>query len=268
MKEECIAILRKLTGKDHIYFTDRGNTSILLTLKLAQSVGKRRLIIQDQGGWLTYKDFGKKLKFEFVELKTDHGLVRLDDLRGSCDPGSVFLLNSMPGYFCMVNEIGKIADICKKNGTLMINDASGSIGTDDARYGDLVIGSFGKDKPVEVQYGGFISTEEKSYVGFFEKMDTRKPKEFYADLLPRLNGLPARRTELLTLASKIKSDLKGSDIINRDSPGFNVIVKYKNENEKQDIIGYCNRESLEYTMCPRYIRVLDTAVSIEVKRKG
>ena len=37
--------------------------------------------------------------------------------------------------------------------------------------------------------------------------------------------------------------------------------------EKKELIAYCEKNGYEYTECPRYIRVLENAISIEVKRK-
>ena len=37
-------------------------------------------------------------------------------------------------------------------------------------------------------------------------------------------------------------------------------------NVKQRIIDYCNENNLEFTECPRYIRINEPAISIEVKR--
>ncbi|MBI4141867.1 hypothetical protein HY484_03010, partial [Candidatus Woesearchaeota archaeon] len=45
-------------------------------------------------------------------------------------------------------------------------------------------------------------------------------------------------------------------------------VKFNNEQEKQQLIDYCNKNKYEYTLCPRYIRVMDNAISIEVKKHG
>ena len=48
--------------------------------------------------------------------------------------------------------------------------------------------------------------------------------------------------------------------------GINVIILFENEKEKKEIITYCEKNHLEYTLCPREIRVLDNAVSVEIKR--
>ena len=60
-KEKCIGLLQKLIKKQYILFTDRGNTSIKLALELMKVLKKKKNLIQDQGGWLTYKDFSKEL---------------------------------------------------------------------------------------------------------------------------------------------------------------------------------------------------------------
>ena len=71
---------------------------------------------------------------------------------------------------------------------------------------------------------------------------------------------------LCRVCKKIKEDLKGFDIVHKDGNGLNVVVKFKDKSEKQKLIKYCKQNNYEYTMCPRYIRVLDKAISIEVKR--
>ena len=61
-------------------------------------------------------------------------------------------------------------------------------------------------------------------------------------------------------------ELAKYEILHKNSKGINVIVKFNNEKEKQEIIDYCKSNNYEYTLCPKTIRVLDTAISIEVKR--
>ena len=56
------------------------------------------------------------------------------------------------------------------------------------------------------------------------------------------------------------------DIINPGKHGINVVIKFKDKEQKEKLIKYCKENKLEYTECPRYIRVEEDAVSIEVKR--
>ena len=67
-------------------------------------------------------------------------------------------------------------------------------------------------------------------------------------------------------AMKVKEDLKRFNIIHPDSRGINVVVKFSGDIEKAEIISYCNQNKLEFTLCPRYIRVNEKAISIEIKR--
>lgn len=61
-------------------------------------------------------------------------------------------------------------------------------------------------------------------------------------------------------------DLKEYDIAYPQEAGFVVAVKYKDEEEKSKIIYYCTQNSLPFTECPRYIRLNQPAISIEVKQ--
>ena len=48
--------------------------------------------------------------------------------------------------------------------------------------------------------------------------------------------------------------------------GFVVVIKFTTEEEKEKIINYCGNHNLEWTECPRYIRLNKPAISIEIKR--
>lgn len=259
--------LQELTKKKHVFFTDRGNSSIKLALKLAKSKGLKKLILQNQGGWITYSQFGKELKFELVIVETDHGLLQKDILKKHIDETSVLLTNSMPGYFCLQEDMEEIFELCKKKGCFVINDASASIGRVAAKYGDLVLGSFGEWKPIEVKYGGFISFDEKNYQDFFEEHFKRERKDFFSELNKEIDQLPKRLKIIDEECEKIKKQMKDFDILHRESKGLNVIIRFQNDIEKLKILDYCKLYGYEFTLCPRYIRVLENAISIEVKRK-
>ena len=72
--------LQELTGKKNIKLVESGDHAILYVLKFVKTFGKEKVLIQDQGGWLTYRDYPKKAKLETVELKTDYGILDLNDL--------------------------------------------------------------------------------------------------------------------------------------------------------------------------------------------
>ncbi len=266
MKKKSIDLLKEYTGKNEVFFTDRGNSSILLALKLVKSLGGKKIFIQDQGGWLTYYQFIKKLKLEKNILETDSGLIRIKDLENYLDNSSVLLMNSMPGYHALQEDMDKIEKICKTKDSFLINDASGSIGRKQAKYGDVVLGSFGKWKPVEIGQGGYLAFNNKEYVKFFSENFEKEVNNFYDELFIKLKELPSKLKKIDEKTIVIKEQLNNFDIINRESKGLNVIVRFKNDEEKMKIIDFCKIYGYEYILCPMYIKVLDTAVSIEVMR--
>src|SRR3989344_5450463 len=263
MKQKCIDILKRLTGKKHIYFTDRGNTSLLLALKLAKELGKKKIFTQDQGGWLTYEQYIKEQGFEMVSLESDYGLVKLADLEKKAAEDSALLINSMPGYFCLQENMAEIHKLFRKKKALLINDVSGSIGTDAAKHGDVIVGSFGRWKPVNAEYGGFIAADEHADFFSGNKVEV---KDFFKELYEKLSGLHKRLKEFEKNSGKIKHELRDYDIIHREKKGINVIVKMHGPEEEAEIIDYCKYRGYDTTLCPRYIRVLDDAISIEIKR--
>lgn len=263
---KCKNELKNLTRKKNIFFTDRGNTSIRLALMLAKNMGKTKVIIQDQGGWLTYEQYPEKLGFELIRMKTDHGLILFDVLKRLIDKDYVLLMNSMPGYITLQNDLDEIQDICTKKGALLINDVSGSIGEDVAKYGSIILGSFGRWKPVNIEYGGFIAFDSNEHKKFVSENFDKEVIPFYKDLYGKLLELDNRREFFTKTNAKIKADLNEMDIIHKESPGINVIIRYSEDLEKERLINYCTKNNYEHTECPRYIRVLDNAISIEVKR--
>ena len=263
--QQILEKLKELTGKQFIQLTERGNKAIKIALDLAKQLEKTTVLIPDQGGWLTFKKYPKKFNLEIKEIKTKQGLLDLADLEKNANQESVLLTTSMPGYFAVEKNIQKIQEICAKKGTLFINDISGSIGTDFAKFGDIILASFGEWKPVNLEYGGFIATNNK---GFYTNFDASYfAEEKYDDLLKLLEELSERLKKFQEIRKKIFEELESFKIIHKDKKGINVIVEFNDDEIKQRIIDYCKDNKLEYTECPRYIRINENAISIEVKRK-
>lgn len=261
--ERVISKLKELTGKPFVQLTERGNSAIKIALDLARQLDKTTVLVPDQAGWITYKKYPKKYGLEIKEIKTDSGLIDLEYLEKNADENSILLTCSMPGYFA-VDNIEEIMKLCSKKGCILINDISGSIGTDAAKIGHIVFSSFGKWKPVNLEYGGFIATDDESFyrdfdASYFEEMR-------YDALLQKFEELPVRLKKFQDIRQRILDDMQSFKIIHKDKDGINVIVKFDDEEVKQRIIDYCKENKLEYTECPRYIRVNEKAISIEVKR--
>jgi len=258
MEKETFELFKNLTNKEHIQLVSRGNKAILYALRIAKKLGKTKLFIQDQGGWITYKQFGDKLKLDINIIGTDYGLVNPDRLDVNQD--SILLINSLTGYFAQ-QDMDTIYSKCFSKKCLVINDISGSIGTEAAKAGDILVCSFGEDKPLNYGKGGLIAVENKDFFNL-----TKIDEEELKDINQKIIDLPQRLFLLKKVSKKIKQDLKDYDIIHKDKEGINVVIKFNSEKEKKELIDYCNKNKYEYTECPRYIRVMTDAISIEVKR--
>lgn len=251
MKDKCIIKLQKLTEKKYIFFVDRGNSAIKIALKYARKKYSS-IYIPDQAGWMTYRQFTDKLKFEVMEIETDYGFINFLDVNCA-------IINSMPAYSFLL-------DMEEINAEFLINDISGSIGTESGKKGDLIIGSFNRWKPVDVEYGGFIATDDVSFGKFFEENFDKEIEDFYEKLYYKLEKLDEKLNFYQEKRKKVLDDLKDYEIIHREKHGINVIVQFQDLKTKEKLINYCEKENLEYTICPRDIRVLCDAISIEVKR--
>jgi histidinol-phosphate/aromatic aminotransferase/cobyric acid decarboxylase-like protein len=270
MNEEVIRLLKQYTGHEEVRLTSRGNTAIFAALYIARKVNPRKgVLIPDQGGWLTYKKYPKMLGLEVKDVKTHYGLIDLKDLNSKLEDASALLYANPAGYFAE-QDIAGIYKACKGR-ALVIMDVSGCLGDKslcDGRYADLIVGSFGRWKPVNLGYGGFVSAKDKEhFVKAKEIFNTVTFEEkYYPILVRKLEEVRERLKKFYKECEKMKKELKSFDVIHRKRKGIVVVVKYSSEDEKSCIIDYCEKNKYQYTLCPRYIRVEEKAVSIEAKR--
>ncbi len=273
MKERVINLLRKYTGHSNIELTSRGNTAIFAALFAARKLRpfRKSIIIPDQGGWLSFRKYSKMLELKAVELKTGDGVIDTSELKSALEKNDVnsIIYTNPAGYFAE-QPVKEIYDICQNRCTVVL-DVSGCIGDMsmcDGKYADIMVGSFGKWKPVNLGYGGFVSIrEERAYNRAEEIFKTTAFDDDYLEpLYNKLVKAPKRLEHLYRISRKIKTELIKSRIPHRGSRGINVIVLYDTDDEKEGIIDYCRKNNYEYTICPRYIRLMRKAVSIEVKR--
>jgi hypothetical protein len=254
--EEIKQKLTKLTSHQHVKIVSRGNTAIKTVLKLFDKV-----LIPEEGGWLTYKKY-----VDYGEVKCHDAKIDLGDLEEKLKlkQFGAFLYHNPGGYFAS-EPMEEIYSLCKKYDCLVIMDVAGSIGTKlcDGNYADFIVGSFGRWKLVDAGKGGFISGNDN-----FEKLDIAEldDQELLNKILEKLNGLDARIKFLLEKRKKVINDLVDYDIIHKNDLGFVVIIKFKDDTEKENLINYCKNNNLEWTECPRYIRINQKAISIEIKR--
>ena len=265
MQDQLINRIKKLTGKKYVTLVHRCNRAIFLALRIAQQAGKDTVLMPDMGGWLTFRQYSKKLGMKIVELKTECGLFDPAIVEKNASPHCVLIVHSLAAYAVPLDMIG-IERVCAKKGCLLINDCSGSIGTPNCTVGDLIVCSFGKEKPVNAGYGGFIATNN-------QQLHAQIREEVFDDnettnVWNHLRLLETRLTMLRKIHNRVKKDLQRFDIVHRHFPGLNVIVRFSTYDERNEILSYCQLNNLPWTECPRNIRILEPAISIEVKRLG
>ena len=266
-KEKVIEKLKQMSGHNNIEMTDSGNTAIFAALYCARKMTDLgKVLIPDQGGWLTYPKYPKMLQMDVETVKTDNGLIDLEDLKKKVSDAKILLYADYGGYF-VKQDVKKIYEICKGK-CFVIIDACASIGYEqNGEYCDILLSSFGRWKPVNLKYGGFLSTNNKDLFEHNEIFNTINfDEEYYAPLLKKLELADVRQKFLREKCNQIKKELKEFNVLHRKSECLNVAVAFGSEEEKEKIINYCNERNYEYTLCPRYIRVNRDAVCIEVKR--
>jgi len=268
MKEDCIKKIREFTKCGFVRFLPSGDAATFAAFYLAKQMNQKAfMLIPDTAGWLSYETHPKILGFEVKKIKTDSGIIDLIDLDANVEKGSAFIFSNPAGYFAE-QPLPQIYDVCKGR-CVCILDVSGSLGDEELCNGnnaDIVIGSFGKWKPINLGYGGFIAAKENIFArhaGFFRMF---KANIDYKKLYEKLSNAGKRFEFFYKKAGEIKKDLSEFDIVHRDKKGINVVARFKDEAEKERIIKYCEDKGYEYTICPRYLRVNEDAVSIEVKR--
>lgn len=264
MEGKAIETLKRYTRHEQVILTDRGNSAIFTAMYIAKKMNpKKYMLIPDQGGWVSYRTYPKMLDFPIREVPTDRGIIKLDKLRKYAKKGSALIINSFAGYFAE-QPIEEISKICKEKKCLLIEDACGSIGDRalcNGQISDIIVGSFGRWKAINLGYGGFISTNKREYFeNAKEPLSLIKVHEsLYKDLIPHLNT--RRLYKIMKLAENVKKELAEYEIFHKDKRGLNVVTEYKEE-----IIRYCEEKKYPYVLCPTYIRVNEKAISIELKR--
>ena len=118
----------------HIFLTKRGNDAIYKALQIGKKLGFSEVYIADQGGWLTYRHFPKRLKLKLTEIRSDYGIVNESDLITIKD--SIILLNASPAY-AAIQPLDKIKKICTKNNNLLIADITATL--DSKENADIIV---------------------------------------------------------------------------------------------------------------------------------
>jgi len=260
-EKKVIAKLKALTGCKYVALTNRGNTSIMAVLYALKQMyeDNPQIAIQDQGGWITYEQFSKKLKLPVWKVKTNHGIIE------RLSPTEILLLEEPAGYFVQQTNIQMI----RKNAKFLILDVTGSLGKTYIKTfkADIYLGGFGKDKPVNLGYGGFIATNKKKILDLAKpKLKAFEKKELFEELYYKLISLKERYKKFKEIKKHLMQELKDFEILYPDSDAVNLAIKARDDMELIVLKQYCNLNKIPYTECPRYIRFKDYGISIEIKR--
>jgi hypothetical protein len=275
-KKEILDMLSRITNHKFVELTKRGNAAILEAMRCVKKLkGTKPILTPDQGGWVTYLKYPGALGLGLRIVKTDKALINLQDLKKKTKGAGAFLYAQPGGYF-VAQPSRKIYRLCRKNNCMVIMDVTGTIGTPlcNGDHADILVCSFGRYKPVNLGYGGFISSNEK----FISTQPDKFESEKLQLLAEKLGTLRKRQEFFQEINKKIKKDLNGFDIIHKDKKGINVLVKFNNEGQKEEIIRYCEKNNFKYKLCKKvpdstknlfsFIKVNENAVSIEVQRLG
>lgn len=267
-KDKVLAALQKLTGHGYVELTLRGDAAITAALSIVPK--DKVVLIPEEGGWLSYPRIPAKLGLKVVEVKCDQATINVADLQKKLQQFSVgALLYQNPGGYFAEQPMKEIFTLCNNYESLVIMDVSGSVGTAlcDGSYADILVGSFGEWKLVEAKAGGFLSCQHKTRFGKIKKnIQALDDEETIKVISKQIQGLKSRISFLTEKRQKIIRDLQQFSIVHPQDLGFVVVVKYKDAKEKENLINYCADNNLSWTECPRYIRLNQPAISIEVKR--
>lgn len=251
--------LQKLTNCRNVTLVSRGNKAILAALRFAKTHGYERVYIPDVGGWMMYEPLAKKAKLSVIHIETDDGMIDPSTLM--FEENSVVLVHALAGYHKALPML-EIKKVCEACSCLLIEDCVGLLSY--PTVGDIVVGSFGKAKPINFGEGGFVATNNDDWHSYFapysESFDSPTLLEKILHVRERLTFLYAKRDEFRAKFSDAGFHVLG------DMYALVLIIPYDDEEEKTEIVRICSELKVEYTECPRYIRSNRQAISVEVKR--
>ncbi len=272
MKERCLKLLRDYTKHENVKFTSLGDSAIFGALSIAKQHGFTDVIIPDQGGWLSYQTFPLLLDMHVISIKTNYGILCKEELQKH--KNAAVLFPSFAGY-AAAQDIQMIGEVAKQNNLFLIEDASGAVSHEKLCNGaisDIIIGSFGTWKIVNLGYGGFLSikkqhvTQQIKDSNIFSVIKTIHID--YDALYEKLKQAPERLHFLLQKTKEVKALCKKEkfQLIHESAEGIAIFIKFKTEKEKKNILAFAEKLGIKTKECPMYIKVMEKAISLEIKR--
>ncbi|NYB51181.1 MAG: DegT/DnrJ/EryC1/StrS aminotransferase family protein [Methanobacteriaceae archaeon] len=262
-------VLRKVTGHSHARMLCSGNAAIMA----AMSIMKGPVMLPDQGGWSGFIKMAEFFGLEIVYVPTRMGVIDLrilEDYIISKNPESLFI-TSFAGYMAE-QPVREIYELCDSNNVTLVEDASGAVGDRDKNlaWGEnshIMVASTGAPKMVNLGNGGFISTDKPE---FFNRahyiLKTLKCSPVTcAGLVEEIKKTPENLHRTIAACQFLKKRIPSS--LHQDKSGINVVIPVQNPkstaNSLRNLITVNGGGMI--TTCPRYDRVNDSAVCLEIK---
>jgi hypothetical protein len=275
-----------MTNHKSAKLVNSGNSAILSAMNSIDGA----ILIPDQGGWNGFKQMAKFLNKDLITVKTNKGLMDLDNLNESIisssqnniidlddeNNKSAIFLTSFAAYTAE-QDLKAICDFAHKNNLLVVEDASGAIGDYEnnlanGNYSDVIIGSTGSPKIVNVEDGGFITTNDDS---LFEKsnllLKTSKTTNITAcGIYNELDFAKENLKKTVGACTYLKESIEEKtdfNVFHKDKRGINVIIA----TEDSKSLSYKLRQEFRLdshgmiTKCPNYNRLKEKAVALEIK---
>ncbi|MBQ6139100.1 MAG: DegT/DnrJ/EryC1/StrS family aminotransferase [Methanobrevibacter sp.] len=278
--------LVNITNHHYANLVSSGNSAILSAMNSIDGA----ILIPDQGAWNGFKQIANFLNKDLITVKTNKGLIDLDNLNESIiaasennmidlddeNNKSALFLTSFAAYTAE-QDLKAICDFAHKNNILVVEDASGAIGDYENRlangdYSDVIIVSTGSPKIVNVEDGGFITTNDDK---LFEKskllLKTNNASNITAcGIYNELNFAKDNLKKTVDACSYLKEAIEEKtsfNVFHKDKRGINVIL----ETEDPKSLSYKLRQEFVLdshgmiTKCPNYNRLKEKAVALEIK---
>ncbi len=278
--------LADIANHKYAKLVNSGNSAILSAMNSIDGA----VMIPDQGAWNGFKQIANFLNKDLITVKTNQGLIDLDYLNESIISSSensiidlddesnksALFLTSFAAYTAE-QDIKEISDIIHRNNMVLVEDASGAIGDCENKlangnYSDIIIGSTGSPKIVNVEDGGFITINDNS---LFDKskllLKTNKASNITACGIYNELDFASRNLErTIDSCSYLKERIEDEtdfEVFHKDKRGINVILK----TDDPKSLSYKLRQEFVLdshgmiTKCPNYNRLKEKAIALEIK---
>lgn len=278
--------LAKMTNHQYAKLASSGNSAILSAMNSIDGA----ILIPNQGAWNGFKQIANFLNKDLVTVKTNHGLIDLDYLNESIVSSSennivdlddesnksALFLTSFAAYTAE-QDIKEISEFLHENNILLVEDASGAIGDYEnklanGKHSDIIICSTGSPKIVNVEDGGFITTNDSNILDKSKLLlKTNKASNITAcGIYNELDFASENLKKTIDACSYLKEKIEDEtnfNVFHKDKRGINVII----EAEDSKSLSYNLRQEFildshgMITKCPNYNRLKKKAVAIEIK---